>query len=76
MPQGDDEVVKFTNMIIGIWKAMRNGLSKTRMRMKFYRRIGRTQIPRVQILAPWAKGAQNDGEKWVFCDGYLNSFSL
>jgi len=19
---------------------------------------------------PWAKGAQNGGEKWVFCNGY------
>jgi len=25
--------------------------------------VGRTQISRVKILVPWAKGAQNGGEK-------------
>jgi len=32
--------------------------------------VGRTQIARVKIWAPWAKGAQNGGEKWVFCKKY------
>jgi len=34
--------------------------------------VGRTQISCVKILAPWAKGAQNGGEKGgsFFCNGY------
>jgi len=33
--------------------------------------IGRTHTSRVKILAPWAKGAQNGGEKsGCFCNGY------
>jgi len=34
--------------------------------------VGRTQISRVEILAPWAKGAQNGGEKvGVFVTGTM-----
>jgi len=33
--------------------------------------VGWTPISCVKILAPWAKGAQNDGEKGgSFCNGY------
>jgi len=39
--------------------------------------VGRTQISRVKILAPWAKGAQNGGEKSdVFVTGTMKLLSL
>ena len=33
--------------------------------------VGRTQISRVKILTPCAKEAQSGGERWVFCEGYI-----
>jgi len=34
---------------------------------------GRTEISYLKILAPWAKGAQNGGEKIFFVTGTMNS---
>jgi len=35
--------------------------------------VGRTQISRINILAPWTKGAQNGGERGCFVTGTMNS---
>ena len=32
--------------------------------------VGRTQVSRVNILAPWAKGSQNGGERVHVFNGY------